>query len=150
MKKRQVAHLSSTIHIQYSKVCGQIRGYAFGTLNGFNSPTLQDFNITDIYLDGISITSDDNHIWSSVAMCDDCGPVPSFIGKDWTCDGPGCNERMFCDTLLWDENKCGSTTSWFFKQLSAPSIADIKARVYLNELRPNEDIATTTIELYMQ
>ena len=47
----------NTIGIDYSQVCGQLRGYQFGTPDGFSSfsgknprPT-----IDDVYVDGVSI-----------------------------------------------------------------------------------------------
>ena len=141
--------LYSSFSIQYSKICGKIRGYTFGTVTGLRDK--QSSNITDNYLDGVSLTSNGNHIWSFVAdgNCD-CGNVPSFIGNDWTCDGAVCNERKFCDNLIWNTTSCGESSPWFLKNLSDSASADIEMRVCRDEHRHNEDIPISTIELFVQ
>ena len=108
---------------------------------------LQGNTVSDEYLDGISITSNTSHVWSFVAgSCDDCSYRPGFIGNDWTCDeyttGISCNN-------LWDTNICGRMNP-FFKDLSVSTTADIQVRVCRDERRDNEDIAITSLALYVQ
>ena len=140
-------------NIQYSKVCGKIRGYGVGTVDGlFGGGSLQGNSITEDYLDGISIASSENHIWSFVAGQCECNSRPSFIGDDWTCDdnSPKCSEGVLCGSVLWNTNECGETTSFFYKQLSNNITTDINVKVCRDEPRNNEDIAITIIELYVQ
>ena len=69
----------------YSKVCGKIRGYYGGTLDGFQftGRTTASANLETNYVDGVSLTrgrSPRHHIWSfSTAYNADqvCGNVPA-------------------------------------------------------------------------
>ena len=145
----------NSFDIQYSKVCGQIRGYGVGTVDGlFGVGRLQGTSITEDYLDGTSIASSENHIWSFVSGRCECNSNnrPSFIGKDRTCDdnSPKCSESVLCGSVLWNTNECGETTSFFYKQLSNNITTDINVKVCRDEPRNNEDIAITIIELYVQ
>lgn len=53
---------------QYSRVCGRVIGYQFGSPDGFSCPHKE---LTNVYLDGVSITYGSQyqtkHIWSYVA-----------------------------------------------------------------------------------
>ena len=143
--------LYSSFNILYSKICGQIRGYGVGTIDGlYQSNKIHGNSVNDNYLDGISISSNGTHVWSFVAgdcRCD--GHKQAFIGNDWTCAGPGCGHGNFCPNLLWNTSTCGMVTH-FFKDLSVSTIADVVMRVCRDEERDNEDIAITSVELYVQ
>ena len=142
--------LFSSFNIPYSKVCGQIRGYAVGTVDGMYGNRHQRGSTTDNYLDGVSITSNTTHIWSFVAAGCVCSYTPSpFISSDWTCDGTGCSAGVFCNQLLWNTSLCGESTP-FLKRFSASTTADIEMKVCRDEARDNEDIAISSIELYVQ
>ena len=58
----------STFKISYTKITGQIRGYQIGTLDGFQdaSAYIRSTNISDNYVDGVSLTSDNEHVWTFV------------------------------------------------------------------------------------
>ena len=59
----------STYGLNYSKVCGQVRGYQYGHAEGFDRHYDYNYSLSDPYLTGVSITYDDNpikHIWSYV------------------------------------------------------------------------------------
>ena len=59
----------STYGLNYSKVCGQVRGYQYGFAEGFDRNHDYGYSLSDPYLTGVSITYDDNplkHIWSYV------------------------------------------------------------------------------------
>ena len=143
--------LYSSFNILYSKICGQIRGYGVGTIDGlYDINGIHGNSVNVNYLDGISISSNGNHIWSFVAghcRCD--GHKQAFIGNDWTCAGTGCGHGNFCPSLLWNTSTCGMVTP-FFKDLSVSTTADVVMRVCRDEDRDNEDIAITSVELYVQ
>ena len=143
--------LYSSFNILYSIVCGQIRGYGVGTIDGlYNLNQLHGNSVNDNYLDGISISSNGKHVWSFVAGDNRCNShKQGFIGNDWTCAGTGCAVGDFCPNLLWNTSTCGTTTP-FFKDLSVSTIADVVMRVCRDEERDNEDIAITSVELYVQ
>ena len=60
----------STYGVIYNKVCGQVRGYQYGSPDGFPPDLgtgLSNPNIDNIYVDGVSITYGNNprkHIWT--------------------------------------------------------------------------------------
>ena len=97
--------------IYYTKVCGQVRGYQYGSPDGAgpnlgNEPD-RDRTIDELYVDGVSITYDVNprkHIWtymgslyeqtdfttSYVCPCntqyEQEHVPPTFIGQDYYCE----------------------------------------------------------------
>ena len=140
--------LYPSIGSNYSKICGSIKGYRFGSMNGFHdrhSFTTIDSN----YVDGISLTHGTTyrqHIWTFAANYHSCrcGHVPAFIANDYFCD---------FSSPLWDGNSCSHTINsppWFYKQLSQPTTNDIEMRVCRDQLRGNEDVRVETIEIYIQ
>ena len=143
--------LYSSFNIPYSKVCGQIRGYGVGTIDGlYQSSQIHGNSVNDNYLDGVSISSNGSHVWSFVAgdcRCD--GHKQAFIGNDWTCAGTGCGHGNICPSLLWNTSTYGMVTP-FFKDLSLSTTEDVVMRVCRDEERDNEDIAITSVELYVQ
>ena len=144
--------LFSSFNIPYSKVCGQVRGYAVGTVDGmYGNRNQRGSTITDNYLDGVSITSNLTHIWSFVAASNcECSYIPPpFISGDWTCDGTGCSAGVFCNRLLWNTSLCGRESTPFFRRFSASTTVDIEMRVCRDEARDNEDIAISSIDLYV-
>ena len=92
---------------------------------------------------------------------------PSFVGQDYFCDS---GSRMFefsqeeiyttyyGDDPLWDGDGCGSESTccsfnnppWFHKELPSPTSDDIEMRVCCDEDRDNEDIAMSSVEIYVQ
>ena len=69
---------------QYSKVCGRVHGYQFGSTDAFRAGGIQ-LTINQSYLDGISITHgtpNRTHIWSYVAGASENG---SCIHIDCPC-----------------------------------------------------------------
>ena len=145
--------LYNLFNIPFSKVCGQIRGYGFGSIDGLYNKDgeFQSEYVNASYVDGISITSNGSHIWTfSAGQCDSCDNKPDFIGNDWTCEGSGCPiSGIFCTNILWDTNNCGRRTP-FLKNLPRSTTADILMRVCRDEDRSNEDIGVSIVELYVQ
>ena len=124
----------STLGLNYSQVCGQLRGYQRGTPDAFHpyydNPSL---TIDSVYVDGVSITYGSvprKHIWTYVTglnlmyiysggtifncPCNDGNPrmPPPFVGSDYYCE-TGKNDKTCCDysTLysndpLWDGQQC--------------------------------------------
>ena len=83
----------STYGLNYSKVCGQVRGYQYGYAEGFYRHYLLSYNFYDPYLTGESITYDDNpikHIWSYVS---------GFSEYDYINDYLDCPCIVIQDTL---------------------------------------------------
>ena len=117
----------------YSKVCGRVIGYQFGSPDAFSrgAGTTVQFTIDEAYVDGISIThgSPRNHIWSYAAGSNevqqsgtDCSPntcpcssgsdLPSYVGNNYYCEsayqGNNCYvvNTFFPKDPLWDGQQC--------------------------------------------
>ena len=123
-----------TDSLSYSKVCGKIRAYQFGSPDSYGSPINDGIKSNDIdatYLDGISLTYGPprQHIWTFFAAPDEAGdPLsdscpcinrhrantapqpPAFVGTDYFCDtgasGP-FSEIFYGEDPLWDGAGCG-------------------------------------------
>ena len=112
----------STYGLNYSKVCGQVRGYQYGYAEGFvRHYYYYNYNLSDPYLTGVSITYDDNpikHIWSYVCGLSeydyhdflDCPcntgnsySPPSFINNDYYCES-GYNDLFYFFGNLFSSN----------------------------------------------
>ncbi len=120
--------------VQYSKVCGQVRGYQEGTPDAFGLRS-SSVTIDNNYVDGVSITygtSPRQHIWTFAAANDETrsnkyvcpctktdatytGQVPSFIGNDYFCETGAERSResgrFYHEDPLWDGTGCGPTSS---------------------------------------
>ena len=119
--------------LNYRKVCGKVRGYQYGCVDGiyFNNGVVTD-SIDDAYVDGVSITHGNNpcqHIWTYVAGdrehnngVHDCPcninsteTTPSYVGNDYYCESGAsawCNIiNYFPDDPLWDGQECDDLES---------------------------------------
>ena len=116
--------------VQYSKVCGRIRGYQKGGTNAFfvSIPDIDTF-----YVDGVSLTHGSfprHHIWTFACALDEddqnaeskcpctntaissmTTPPQSFVGEDYFCDTSALtgafDEVFYSDDPLWDGAGCG-------------------------------------------
>ena len=118
--------------VQYSHVCGRIKGYQYGSPDAFAPYYHQSSRtIDDLYVEGASLThgrNPRNHIWTFVATLDETrsnhwacpctktntpyiGRVPPFIGEDYFCDTGSRNvwtyRYLYLDDPLWDGAGCG-------------------------------------------
>ena len=121
--------------VQYSRVCGRVIAYQFGSPNAFQPyyRNSQD-TIAEGYVEGISLTHGQNprkHIWTFAAALDETqsgssvcpctktdtaytGAVPPFIGQDYFCDTGSQNIwqlTFYPDNPLWDGAGCGGTST---------------------------------------
>ncbi len=160
--------------LRYSRVCGRVRAYQFGTSEAFDNDT-PNKNIDNIYVDGISFTNGRprRHIWTLAAATDvsnvDCPcngnsqvTTPEFVGNDYFCDTGAQNFGEFSmhygDNPLWDGAGCGPLNTcctfnnppWFYKELPEPTTDDIEMRVCSDDGRVDEDIAIESYDIYVQ
>ena len=122
----------STYGLNYSKVCGQVRGYQYGGAEGFYRHYDYNYNLSDPYLTGVSITYNDNpikHIWSyacGLSEYDAYGfdelycpcntghsySPPSFIDNDYYCESGYDDPYLFLSNVfssndpLWNGQQC--------------------------------------------
>ena len=166
--------------LQYSRVCGRIRGYQFGGPDAFYRHTE---GIDSYYVDGVSLThggaGNRQHIWTFTAgltevdtnflsnrcPCDthNYDSVPAFVGDDFFCESglhsPWINIiRFYPDDVLWDGQNCTSTSTccqlnnppWFTKNLTSATTDDIELRICSVGTPSRDDIPLELIELYVQ
>ena len=122
----------STYSVNYTKVCGQVRGYQYHSPDAFKTGTS---DINSYYVDGVSITYGSNqHIWtyaagliethlsSSSCPCSSGNsaiPPPSFVGNDYYCES-GLNAKpwspiLYANDRLWDRQNCNGPESTLLK-----------------------------------
>ena len=138
----------STIGMHYTKVCGQMKGYQKGSIDGFyphayaydaisgNKLGVRSRSIDGVYLDGVAITTEKprKHIWSYAAGTSDdhnyksncpCAvypgaAAPTFVGSDYYCESG--------DTSDYDSNMFyPNDPLWDGKQCSAENSCCSKA-----------------------
>ena len=90
------------------------------------------------------------------------GTPPPFVGQDYFCDTGSHSEerhdRFHSASPLWDGSGCGPNSTccsfnnppWFHKQLPSPTGDAIEMRVCSDEERANEDIAMSSVHLFVQ
>ena len=164
----------SVIGLNYTKVCGQVRGYQFGWPDAFYHGYSQ--NIDGYYVDGVSITHDSNprqHIWTyavghdenstdaGACPCSSSYTTPSFVGNDYYCESG--TYQVMVDTLyndtLWDGQQCNHLESpcctspmmpWFVKPLNQSTTDDIELRMCTNEEYSDEATPIDIVEIYIR
>ena len=107
----------STHNVRYSNMSGAVRALGIGYLKGFNNADGNTFrsknaNSNSNYLDGVSVRSNNEHVWSFAVgcLCDENASSnnfnkPIFVENDYTCD-------VF--QYLWSSSQqCVSDSSWF-------------------------------------
>ena len=161
----------------YSRVCGRVIGYQFGSPDGFRKITANGINI-----EGINITygRQHHHIWSYIAGVTESsnlhnqGPSncpcstaagsspPSFIGNRYYCESGNPNDVYMDDHLysndpLWDGQQCEGTCCngtnsppWFSVQLPAPTTDMIEVSICGDENTTNEDTPIQLLQLHVQ
>ena len=125
----------STFGINYSHVCGRVRGYQNGTPDAFWNQDSQ--TIEGYYVDGVSLTHGSpgarQHIWTFAGGIVENNPslypsyscpcadratalslVPSFVGNDYFCEsGDPASIYTFVffpNESLWDGQGCGTAS----------------------------------------
>ena len=166
-----------TYSLNYTKVCGQIRGYQFGTPDGFHTGTS---SIDSQYVDGVSITYGSNprqHIWtylggwaetrldSNSCPCNNgsyASHTPSFVGNDYYCESGSYSSTsyiLYANDPLWDGQNCNGPEStcctntnmpWFLKTLNEITTDDIELRVCSSGGILSEDTPLDIIEIYVK
>ena len=145
----------SSLDIPYSRVSGRIRAYKIGTPDGFRGMGGVQGGINGNYLDGVSITvntaTSRTHVWSLVAGYSCSYSPPTFVGNEFTCEAsPHCPFETLCGPLLWKSQQHGINVCSWLKELPSPHVSAIEVRVCRDQMRRDEDLAITTLELYVQ
>ena len=154
----------STYGVIYNKVCGRVIGYQYESPDSFppnlGGGYLYNPNIDNIYVDGVSITYDNNprkHVWTlgvgwvadnAIVYSLSCPcninntetTVPSFIGSNYYCESGIAsgypNSVLYANDPLWDGQQCGG--------LEGPCCTNFKMPWFIKTLN---ETTTEDIEL---
>ena len=167
----------SALGLSYSRVCGQLQGYQFATPDAF-APYLDNNNLNDIYVDGVSITYDTTspkHIWTyavgfslnlgvNVCPCNSgsTAQVPPYVGSDYYCETGNNGVQTFWGFLpndtLWDGQQCVGVEApccthpnmpWFTKTLGETTTEDIQLRLCQDNSLDDEETLLQSFSLYV-
>ena len=116
--------------INYTKVCGQVRGYQYhgrGSIDGIYPNYIGVNDLNSCYVDGVSITrgSPREHIWtfangvletgtnSHSCPCNSgsTATVPSYVGDNYYCESGAsihAKHTLFSGDPLWDGQDCNN------------------------------------------
>ena len=128
-----------TYNISYTRVCGRMLAYQYGTTNAFVQNAGTSLTIDSNYVDGVSLTHGSNprhHIWTFAAALDEFGAnsgdvcscsnsqrvgasPPSFVSTgDYFCDSGVAGQfdssgtgQFFATSPLWDGAGCSSAST---------------------------------------
>jgi len=162
------------VPIGYSKVCGKVIAYQYGSTDGLWTLFLGNSNPDGVVL---SYGQPRRHIWTFVAgrteavqhqpACpclhsNSIGPnSSSFFGNDYFCDtGDSTFEstpRVFSEDPLWDGRGCEVANTcctfnnppWFFRDLGGATTDSIDMGVFRDQNRSDEDVEVEQVELYV-
>ena len=169
--------LAESFGLNYSKVCGYVRGYSYYTLDGFET-----IPGTGHYVDGVSITygNPDTHLWTYAAGLQEANSInahrpfkcpcntqaghapPSFVGSNYYCESGSLfhpDGIWYTNDPLWDGMQCGGDEGpccnptglpWFIRNIPTNTTATIKVRVCLDEASDNENIGIERLQLYVK
>ena len=156
--------------ISYSQICGRVVGYAKSTPDGFYHYLTERNDIDTSYVDGVSIThgSPRQHVWTFIATIQTsivdggeqncpCSPggtkqVPSFVGKDYYCEGRSADPLWDGKDCLPIETECCSSPylPWFYRQYNASTTDYIELRVCCDQATNDEDVPISLYEIYVK
>ena len=169
----------STKGLNYSKVCGQIRGYEYHSPDAFHGSL--SVGLDSYYVSGYSITQGNprQHIWTYAGGVFqnhyseyDCpcntgfthNLPPSYIGNDYYCEagipiGQTYSGVLYANDALWDGKQClglegpcctNSNMPWFNKTLEGVSNSYIEVRSCVRFGSAYGDTPLDILELYYQ
>ena len=160
--------VSPTSSLSYSKICGRVIGYQWGSPDG-----LQGGTIDGVYVDGVSLTRGNprQHVWTfinsyndevSQCPCSGGNSNPSFIGNDYTCESGltgSWSQILYTDDPIWDGLGCNSAETdccslanvpWFYKDLGSATTDYLELRTCGNQHTDDEDTTLEIYEIYVQ
>jgi len=169
----------STYELNYTKVCGKVRGYQFRSVNNVNEillPLPDEFDRDPMYIDGIYITYSSNppqYIWTYIGGDDEFGTglfdcpcnngssetLPAFVGNDYYCESGSGSGSLLVEDILWDGQQCNGIEStcctnpnmpWFFKTLNERATDDIELRRCAEDSPTSKETPLDIIEIYIK
>ncbi len=168
----------STEGLEYSQVCGMIKGYQYGSPEAFQdfSFSSSSLSINDHFVDGVVISrgmEPREHVWTFAAGLDETldsnqvcpcvsnnAQVPAFIGENYFCESgvlmhSNAQTLLYENAPLWDgckeANQCCSYNNppYFSATLPSRSCEDLEVRLCAGS-SSQEEVPVEKIELYVK
>ena len=170
----------TTLGLNYTAVCGRVRGYQLGRTGAFAEFTMAQQTIDEPYVTGVSIThgaSPRQHIWTYAAGFTDASTaanscpcnngsiqrVPTFVGENYYCEaGSDTNQQgvLYINDPLWDGMQCNNREDtcctnpnlpWFNTAPQETTNDDIELRLlFHSSAPPGISSPLQLIELYIR
>ena len=170
----------SASDVTYSRVCGKVIAYQFGTTEAFSRLiVISSLTVDSQYLDGISLTHGNprEHIWSFAmgvtesrtdrfaCPCNIGSTISvmnTFIGTNYFCDSAASDivsGMRYPNNPLFDGVGCDAMTNqccsfnnppWFYRQLPQSTADDLEIRACRDEPGMNENSLIQSIALYVR
>ena len=145
-----------TNNTNYTHIMGRVQGFQSGSMDCFNGipMKLRHMNSTAFsnYIDGVSIVSNGEHIWSFAAgcSCDNIVNKPDFVGEHFTADGRSMAVGSgYSSTVLWESQMCGTNEDMFERTIE-PTTSNVTVRICRDQDRSDEDLALFILNIYVQ
>lgn len=149
-----------TNNTNYTQIFGRVQGFQKSTMDCFDGikpykPRFTNSTVFSNYIDGVSIISNGEHIWSFAAGRCSCnnnivGMKPDFVGEYFTADGSDIIAVTgYYSRVLWVSQKCG-TNETMFERTIEPTASNITVRICRDQERSDEDLALFILDLYVQ
>ena len=159
--------LLDTLNLEYSKVCGRIKAYQFGTAHGPQLSYIEVKNSDTVlwrFIAGITQSQADTSLTSQRCPCDGGDPFPNehyFCESLIEEDNPGTkyDNHFFHNEVLWDKAGCSSSgdccsrfdSPYFIRHLPDIMNTSIHVEICNNVLMAVKDnFAVELIELYVK
>ena len=166
----------TTLGLNYTAVCGRVRGYQLEEPSAFS---FSSRSIDNEYVDGVSITHGNSplqHVWTYAAGHDDVGTTAldcpcnngstkstsSFVGNNYYCESGTDNPQdgeLYTNDPLWDGMNCNNDEGpcctnnqlpWFNTTLPETTNDDLELRLLFSDVRSFQGSPLDLIELYIR
>lgn len=165
----------STNGVEYSRVCGRVKGYQYGTTEAFEEYVIHSRGLNEHYVDGVVITrgSPREHVWTLAAGYDETRrdarvcpcvngastQVPPFVGQNYFCESGTIADigrnMLYVTDPLWDGAGCGEESSccshslYFSATLLQSTCDDLEVRICA-ENGASEEVPVELVELFVK
>ena len=159
-----IASFPETEGLEYSKVCGRIKAYQFGTLSTDHSVLIESDSEGDIwtFTNGITQSQTESSLFQFRCPCDGGQPFSSethfceSLIKD-NIPGDKYDNHFFSNNVLWDNVGCSSSGDccsrfvgpYFIRHLESMSTDPISVTICTAD-RATQNYAIELIEIYVQ
>ena len=164
--------------ITFNQVCGQARGYQYGTWEAFQPYRSGTPPADGRYMDGLSLTYSNprKHLWAFIGSFSEdrkdsrscpCAEgsyawIPAYVGNNYYCESGSPSNTLtsaiYPNDELWDGEQCGLEADcctnplmpYFVRTLPEPYTGAIEGRLCADQAASNEKINIHYLELWVR